>query len=460
MEPRHSDADTIAAIATAPGTGAVGIVRLSGPRAFAISSALTRRRPEARQATVATLSDPRGEMLDQGLVVHFPGPHSFTGEDVAELHCHGGPVLLQSILRECLHAGARIAQPGEFSQRAFLNDKIDLLQAEAIADLIGSASEAAARSAARSLSGVFSTAIEDLSAALLRLRVLVEAALDFPEEDIDHLMENDVIAQLEVLAAQVAQVLRKARRGHRLREGIKLAIAGPPNAGKSSLLNRLAQRSAAIVSAVPGTTRDALHEHIQIDGLALHLVDTAGLRDTSDALEREGIRRAHHEIHSADHVLLIIDAHNAQQSRADPKTYLANAALPDSVGLTVIHNKCDLTGAAPSLRAADDQTPARITLSARSGAGVDILCRHLLDCAGLGNPEGDSDFSARTRHIVALEACAEHLQRGTEQLKAHGAAELVAEDLRSAQDALGSVSGHLSSDDLLGEIFSSFCIGK
>ena len=460
MEPRSGDADTIAAIATAPGTGAVGIVRLSGPRAFAISSTLTRRRPEARRATFATVSDRRGETLDQGLVLHFPGPNSFTGEDVAELHCHGGPVLLQSVLRECLHAGARLAEPGEFSQRAFLNDKIDLLQAEAIADLIGSASEAAARSAARSLSGAFSRAVEDLGTALVRLRVFVEARLDFPEEDIDFTGEKDVIAQLEGLAAQVAQLLRKARRGHRLREGFKLAIAGPPNAGKSSLLNQLAQRPAAIVTAVPGTTRDALHEHIQIDGLALHLVDTAGLRDTTDAIEREGIRRAHGEIHSADHVLLLIDAHNREQAAADPETYLAPAALPGAVGLTVIHNKCDLTGAVPSLRPGDDQTPARITLSARTGAGLDILRRHLLDCAGLSNPEGDSDFSARARHIAALEACAEHLQRGGEQLKVHGAAELIAEDLRSAQDALGHVTGRLSSDDLLGEIFSCFCLGK
>ena len=460
MATRHGDADTIAAIATAPGAAAVGIVRLSGPRAFEISSTLTRRHPEARQATFAILCNPRGETLDQGLALHFPAPHSFTGEDVAELHCHGSPVLLQAVLRECLHAGARMAEPGEFSRRAFLNDKIDLLQAEAIADLIGSATEAAARSAARSLSGAFSSAVEDLFAALVRLRVLVEAALDFPEEDIEVITESDVLAQLEALSAQLAELLRKARRGRTLRDGMKLVIAGPPNAGKSSLLNRLAEQRTAIVTDIPGTTRDALHERIQIDGLALHLVDTAGLRETSDTIEREGIRRAHREIRSADHVLLLIDAHNPQQIAIDPRSYLAKTALPESVGLTVIHNKCDLTGAAPALHGGDGRTPTRITLSARTGAGIERLRRHLLRCAGLENPEGDSDFSARERHILALEACAEHLQRGREQLEVHGAAELIAEDLRIAHDALGRVTGRLSSDDLLGEIFSSFCIGK
>ncbi|MFT4799229.1 MAG: tRNA modification GTPase [Candidatus Azotimanducaceae bacterium] len=452
------DSDTIAAIATGPGAGGVGIIRLSGPKAFSVAKTMTAITATARQAHYVQIHDQHREVLDQGLLIQFPGPHSFTGEDVAELHCHGGPVLLRTILRECINCGARQADPGEFSQRAFLNNKIDLVQAEAIADLISSSTEAAARSASRSLSGAFSTQIDALLEQLIRLRVFIEAAIDFPEEEIDFIGESDVFERLESIEQSISQLLLSARRGRTLRDGLKLVIAGAPNAGKSSLLNQLAEQDTAIVTDIPGTTRDLLREYIQIDGLPLHIVDTAGLRDSGDAIEQEGIRRARTEMLSADHILLVVD-NSGYNSSSDSASLIATykGDLPPSIPITLIRNKCDLNGTAASLTA--HKAITEISLSAQNGDGIDLLRQHLLKIAGMSDSE-TSDFSARERHVLALEDCAEHLHQGLFQLKQHGAAELIAEDLRYAQDSLGSITGTFSNDELLGEIFSSFCIGK
>ena len=456
-----ADSDTIAAIATGAGNAGVGIIRLSGPRAFAITHALTGAVPGDRVATFVAMRDRRREILDRGLLLHFGAPHSFTGEDVAELHCHGGSVLLHTRLAECLHRGARQADPGEFSRRAFRNDKIDLDQAEAIADLIASGSEAAMRSATRSLNGVFSQSVNALLADLVELRVFIEAAIDFPEEEIDFIADSDVDERLGALASQLDALLATAQRGRRLRDGLKLVIAGAPNAGKSSLLNQLAEQEAAIVTDVPGTTRDVLREHITIDGLPIHVVDTAGLRDTTDTVEREGIRRAQREMISADRILLLVDRSDATAPVSDVDALAAFAdQLPALVPITLVHNKIDLLEGTPQPTAHPGQRLATIlALSARTGAGLDLLRQHLLDTAGFAAHDG-SEFSARQRHIRALQDCADHLQRGIAQLREQGAAELIADDLRYAQDSLGRITGRFTSDDLLGQIFSSFCIGK
>ena len=451
------DSDTIAAIATGPGAGGVGIIRLSGPDAFSVAQRLTGIQAKARQAHFVSIQDQQKEVLDQGLLIQFPGPQSFTGEDVAELHCHGGPIILRTVLREWVCYGARQAAPGEFSQRAFLNNKIDLVQAEAIADLISSSTEAAARSASRSLSGAFSSQVDALLEQLIRLRVFIEAAIDFPEEEIDFIADSDVLERLEALQESIHKLLASARRGRTLRDGLKLVIAGAPNAGKSSLLNQLAEQDTAIVTDIPGTTRDLLREHIQIGGLPLHIVDTAGLRHSGDAIEQEGIRRARAEMQTADHILLVVDSSSDQGRQSATELVAAyHGDLPTSVPLTLIRNKCDLSKASPSLKS---EAFTEVHLSALNGEGIDLLRQHLLDAAGLTNLE-TSDFSARERHVLALDDCAQHLRQGLMQLKDHGAAELIAEDLRYAQDSLGSITGSFSSDDLLGEIFGSFCIGK
>ncbi|EAQ97603.1 tRNA uridine-5-carboxymethylaminomethyl(34) synthesis GTPase MnmE [Congregibacter litoralis] len=451
------DSDTIVAIATGSGAGGVGIIRLSGPDAFTIARKMTATDAKARQAHFVSIVDGQNAVLDQGLLLQFPGPHSFTGEDVAELHCHGGPVLLRTVLRECIYHGARQATPGEFSQRAFLNNKIDLVQAEAIADLISSSTEAAARSASRSLTGSFSVQVDALLEQLIRLRVFIEAAIDFPEEEIDFIAESDVLERLETLASSINALLKSARRGRTLRDGLKLVIAGAPNAGKSSLLNQLAEQDSAIVTDIPGTTRDLLREHIQIDGLPLHIVDTAGLRDSGDAIEQEGIRRARSEMQSADHILLVVD-NSGESALLDAATLVSHyeGDLPEAVPITLIRNKCDIQNIPATFTTGDIN---EICLSALRGDGIDLLRRHLLTTAGIADTES-SDFSARERHVLALEECAGHLAQGLLQLKDHGAAELIAEDLRYAQDSLGSITGSFSSDELLGEIFGSFCIGK
>ena len=450
--------DTIAAVATAPGRGGVGIVRVSGPRAKAIAITLTGREPTPRHAHYGAFHADDGEVIDEGLLLLFPGPHSFTGEDVLELQGHGGPVVMDMLLQRCVELGVRLARPGEFSERAFLNDKLDLAQAEAIADLIEASSTQAARNAVRSLQGEFSRHVHQLTEKLIRLRIYVEAAIDFPEEEIDFLADGHVLAQLEDVRAKLSTVLREASQGALLREGMTVVIAGRPNAGKSSLLNALAGREAAIVTDIAGTTRDVLREHILIDGMPLHVVDTAGLRDTEDQVERIGVQRALSAIGEADRILLMVDASSPEAE--DPSAlwpeFIDCSPAPDRI--TLIRNKADLSGEAISLKVAKD---GQVTLSicARSGDGVDLLREHLKQCMGY-EQTAESSFSARRRHLDALRLAEQHLQHGHAQLTQAGAGELLAEDLRLAQQALGEITGAFSSDDLLGRIFSSFCIGK
>ncbi|MEE4277954.1 MAG: tRNA uridine-5-carboxymethylaminomethyl(34) synthesis GTPase MnmE [Halieaceae bacterium] len=456
-----AEGDTIAAVATPPGRGGIGIIRLSGPAAFAISQEITSLSPKPRVAALASFRDGEGELLDEGLLLHFPAPHSFTGEDVVELHCHGGPFVLAAIIRRCIQCGARNAAPGEFSQRAFLNDKIDLFQAEAIADLIASGSDAAARSASRSLSGDFSHKVQDLLESLTSLRIFVEAAIDFPEEEVDFIGESDVIERLDALDGAIDGLLAGARRGRRLRDGMKLVLAGAPNAGKSSLLNRLAEQDSAIVTEIPGTTRDVLREYIDIDGMPLHIVDTAGLREAADAVEREGIRRAQAELESADQILLIVDASDSGHGEDDQLDLERFARqLPKDTPLTLVRNKIDRIGESARIETSSATgVVARVSLSALTGEGLDLLRHHLLALAGLDGSAG-SDFSARERHVLALEQTHEALREARRVLLELNAPELLAEHLREAQEALGSITGRLSSDELLGKIFSSFCIGK
>jgi tRNA modification GTPase len=453
-------ADTIVAIATAPGRGGVGIVRLSGPDSADIATKLTQRASlPPRRAVRTSVYDHAGDLLDEGLALYFPGPRSFTGEDVVELHCHGAPVLLDLVVESACRFGARLAEPGEFSRRAFLNGKIDLAQAEAVADLVNSTTSAAARNATRSLSGVFSARVHDLVDAVTALRVYVEASIDFPEEDVDFLTEGDVEQRLVDLLVQLEGIGRAARQGSRIREGMTLVIAGAPNAGKSSLLNALAGRDSAIVTDVAGTTRDVLREQIDIDGLPLHIVDTAGLRDSEDPVEREGIRRALAEARSADRILLVADDCGLDDSADASALWPAGIPAPDGdMAISLLRNKCDLSGRTPSIVRAEHGVS--ITLSAKTGAGMDLLREHLREVAGLDTASDETLFSARRRHLTALQRAEDSLQAALAQLRHSGAGELVAEDLRDCQEHLGSITGRVSSDQLLGEIFSSFCIGK
>lgn len=450
--------DPIAAIATAPGRGAVGIVRVSGKHIGPVIEALCGRPLRAREATYLPFRDAAGGAIDHGLALHFPAPHSYTGEDVLELQAHGGPVVLQLLLARCLEAGlvlgVRLAQPGEFTQRAFLNDKIDLAQAEAIADLIDASTEAAARSAARSLSGEFSQEIHSLRDGLVHLRMLVEATLDFPEEEIDFLRKADARGQLLNLQQKLATVMQRTRQGALLREGIKVVIAGQPNAGKSSLLNALAGAELAIVTPIAGTTRDKVAQTIQIEGVPIHVIDTAGLRHSEDAIEAMGIERAWAEIKAADAVLFLHDL-----TRADHADYQAADAviaaelaqkLPSRVPVIDVWNKLDSHAAAPGA----------LALSAKTGTGLDSMRRKLLDVAGWqAAPEGV--FIARARHVQALQRVEAHVDAAQEHLAAQAQLlDLLAEELRLAQNALNEITGAFSADDLLGVIFSSFCIGK
>ncbi|RPI12861.1 MAG: tRNA uridine-5-carboxymethylaminomethyl(34) synthesis GTPase MnmE [Lysobacterales bacterium] len=460
-----SSSDTIAAIATAPGRGGVGVVRISGPACRQIASALLERPPPPRMAALREFRDADGLPIDHGLALHFPGPASFTGEDVLELHGHGGPVVLDLLLRRVLALGARLAEPGEFTQRAFLNGKLDLAQAEAVADLIDSGSDEAARAAVRSMQGEFSLQVHDLVEALLQLRMWIEAAIDFPDEDVDFIADRALAERMDDIRGRFADLAEAARQGALLRDGLTLVIAGRPNAGKSSLLNRLAGYDAAIVAALPGTTRDVLRERIEIDGLPLHVLDTAGLRDSPDEIEAEGIRRAHREIERADRVLFVVDA-------ADPDAVDAVerdiAALPTRAPRTVVYNKIDRTGAVPTLdapRSAEGrgtlQEPRTTTLhlSASTGAGLDLLRRHLKDCVGF-HPAGTGALSARTRHLDALRRARSHVEAAHRLLVERHAGELVAQELTDAQRALGEITGEVTSEDLLGRIFAAFCIGK
>lgn len=445
--------DTIAAIATAPGRGGIGVVRVSGRNLAALAEGLTGRVPAARRASLAEFCDGQGEAIDQGIMLFFPAPHSFTGEDVLELQGHGGPVVMQQLLARCLELGARLAEPGEFTRRAFLNDKLDLAQAEAVADLIDAATAQAARSALRSLSGEFSRQVRALTDQLMELRMLVEATLDFSDEEIDPLRDTDLLARFDRLRADLASLLRKARQGSLLRTGLTVVLAGLPNVGKSSLLNRLAGEERAIVTDIAGTTRDALRETIQVEGIPLHIIDTAGLRDTQDPVERIGVERSWQEIGRADVVLQIVDC----RAGVTPADIAIAQRLPDAVERIVVENKCDLAGEAPG-RFEDGRhgQQVHLRLSAKSGAGIELLHDELLRVAGWQS-HGEDVILARQRHLEALTEAASRLEAATGEL---GRLELAAEEFRLAQEALGRVTGEFSADDLLGAIFSRFCIGK
>lgn len=445
-------ADNIAAIATPPGRGGIGIVRVSGPAVRRIAEAMLGRLPRPRLATFAHFLDATGQSIDQGLALFFPAPYSFTGEDVLELHGHGGPVVLDMVLARALELGARLARPGEFSERAFLNGKMDLAQAEAVADLIEAGSESAARSALRSLEGEFSRRVHALVEALARLRMYVEAAIDFPEEEIDFLADERIAQELDALTRGIAELLAATRQGVLLHDGMSVVLAGPPNAGKSSLLNALAARDSAIVSAIPGTTRDVLRERIHLDGMPLHVVDTAGLRDSRDEIETEGIRRAREQMERADRVLLVLD--DSAGTDAAPEVL---KHLPPALPRTVIRNKIDLTGRSAGVahRAGDIE----IALSVKTGAGLDDLRRYLKTCMGFQSA-GEGTFMARRRHLDAIRRAQDCIARGRAQLAETRAGELLAEELRLAQQALSEITGEFTPEDLLGRIFSSFCIGK
>lgn len=459
------DQDTIAAITTPPGRGGVGIIRISGPSALTIAQSISGLTPQPRHAHYGSFFNQQQQVIDQGITLYFPAPHSFTGEHVVELQGHGGPVVLDMILNQVIQLGARLARPGEFSERAFLNDKIDLAQAEAIADLIDCASEQAARCALRSLQGEFSARIQELLDELVQLRMYVEAAIDFPEEEIDFLSDGNVAAMLDQVVAALDQVLAEAQRGSLLREGMNVVIAGRPNAGKSSLLNALAGQERAIVTDIAGTTRDVLKEHIHIDGMPLHIIDTAGLRDASDEVERIGIERAWSEINQADRVLLIIDSQVEQRT---PEALLHDlydescsrqhtSELLASGRVTVIYNKIDLSERSPEL-VMEGQFPT-CYLSAKQQSGIDLLRHHLTDIMGY-DAAGEGGFIARRRHLDALDRARQALTLAEQQLQGAAMGELLAEDLRAAQQALGEITGEFSADDLLGEIFGNFCIGK
>lgn len=450
--------ETIVAQATPIGRGGIGILRVSGPLATDVAQAVLGKCPKPRMADYLPFKDEDGTVLDQGIALFFKAPNSFTGEDVLELQGHGGQVILDLLLNRILKVkGVRIARAGEFSEQAFLNDKLDLAQAEAIADLIDATSEQAARSALKSLQGEFSHKINELVDNVIYLRTYVEAAIDFPDEEIDFLADGKIEAKLNEIITQLANVRREAKQGSILREGMKVVIAGKPNAGKSSLLNALAGREAAIVTDIAGTTRDVLREHIHIDGMPLHIIDTAGLREASDEVEKIGIKRAWDEIEQADHVLLMIDSNESQADHFQQEWADFLTKLPKNIPVTVIRNKVDLTGETESLVQTDNFTVIR--LSAQTKVGVDLLREHLKKSMGYQSST-EGGFIARRRHLVALETAADHLQRGHIQLTQFYAGELLAEELRMVQNALSEITGQFTSDDLLGNIFSSFCIGK
>jgi len=453
--------DTIAAIATPSGRGGVGIVRISGPRAYTIGKTLCQRDLQARFAHYGPFYDPQKKQIDTGISLFFPNPNSFTGEDVVELQGHGGPIILDMLLRTIISMGARIARPGEFSERAFLNDKIDLTQAEAIADLIDASSEQAAQNALNSLQGAFSKRIDELVEALIQLRIYVEAAIDFPEEEIDFLKDGKVSSDLESIIVKLDLVFTEARQGVLIREGMKVVIAGRPNAGKSSLLNALVGRESAIVTDIAGTTRDLLREHIHIDGMPLHIIDTAGLRENPDEVEKIGIERALNEIAEADRILLLVDATTTNSRNLHeiwPKFLKEKGIkfLPDDSKVTLVRNKIDLTGETAGIESCE---PVCIGISACDGVGIDALRQHLKQVMGFSDA-GEGQFTARRRHLDALERASNLLEAGRAQLENAAAGELLAEDLRQSQNALAEITGDFTPDELLGRIFSSFCIGK
>lgn len=442
--------DTIAAIATPPGNGGVGIIRISGNKAKAIAQQLLNKELQARYAYYTPFYDSDGSIIDSGIALFFPNPFSFTGEDTVEIQGHGGAVILDMLLKRILSLGARLANPGEFSERAFLNGKLDLAQAEAIADLIESSTEQSARSAQKSMQGVFSKKINELLEELIELRIYVEAAIDFVDEEIDFLSDGVVENRVIRLLTALENILATAQQGRLLRDGMTVVLAGKPNAGKSSLLNALAGHDAAIVTDIAGTTRDVLKERIQIEGMPLHIIDTAGLRESNNAVEIEGIRRAHIEIQKADKVLLLIDAN-------DPEPDSIIKTLPKHISLTRIYNKIDLMNRPAEI--IENENGTQIYLSIKKDIGMDLLKQHLKQSVGF-DATADNVFIARRRHIEALTKGLEFVQNALSQLQNNQAGELVAEDLRQAQNCLAEITGEFTSDDLLGKIFSSFCIGK
>lgn len=454
--------DTIAAVATPPGRGGVGIIRISGPQALLMGKRIIRWHESqilpARYALFSSFHDSNSQVLDQGLFLAFPAPNSFTGEDVVELQGHGGPVVMDLLLREILNQGARLARPGEFSERAFLNDKMDLTQAEAIADLIEAGSEQAVRSAINSLQGEFSKRINSVLEGLINLRLYVESAIDFPDEEIDFLADGQILSRCNLVITQVEAVFNEARQGALLQEGMRVVIAGSPNAGKSSLLNALSGYERAIVTDIAGTTRDVLGEHIQIDGMPVHIIDTAGLRDSPDRVEQEGIRRAYAEIEKADRILFVWDMSRPDQH---PEQVLSQFFPKIPEHISFIANHCDRVQRAPevtTLTLFGRDYPC-VVMSARFSLGLDLLREHLKQLMGFESVESGT-FSARRRHLDALQRTRNHLHQAQIALSIHQAGELAAEDLRLAQNTLSEITGLFSPDDLLGRIFSSFCIGK
>ena len=442
--------DIIAAIATAPGRAGIGVVRISGPHLAELCGRIVSRRLPPRRAVLAEFLDAQGGVIDYGIALYFPAPHSYTGEDVLELQGHGGPMVLQLLLKRCLELGARLAEPGEFTRRAYLNDKLDLAQAESVADLIDASTARAARCALRSLQGAFSERIEALTRSLIELRTLAEATLDFPEEDIEFLGRADAEGRLAAIRAELVKVQQASQQGSLLREGMHVVLAGRPNVGKSSLLNRLAGEELAIVTEIPGTTRDAIRQSINVNGVPAHIIDTAGLRDSTDPVEKLGIARTWAAIERADLVLLVIDCTTGET--AGDEAILAR--LPGSLPCIRVMNKIDLIGRAPGVERRDGATV--VWLSARTGEGVDFLRQALLDVVGWRG-EAEGLFMARERHLQALSAAQGHLEQATQVVRQP---ELFAEELRLAQVALGAITGEFTPDDLLGEIFSRFCIGK
>jgi tRNA modification GTPase len=454
--------DTIVAQATAAGKGSVGIVRVSGPQASAVAEQLLGHCPIPRQALYLPFNDHQGMAIDQGIAIYFKAPHSFTGEDVLELQGHGGQVVIDMLIAQIIkNSDTRLARPGEFSERAFLNDKMDLAQAEAIADLIDASSQQAAKSAMRSLQGEFSNQIKWLVEQVINLRMYVEAAIDFPEEEIDFLSDGKVAGDLKRITKQLSIIQDQAKQGSLLREGMQVVIAGKPNAGKSSLLNALAGRDAAIVTDIAGTTRDVLKEHIHIDGMPLHIIDTAGLRRSEDKVEQIGIQRAWDEIRNADQVLVVVDS--TTTDILDPISDWPDLIqqLTGNVGITIVRNKIDITGEAADHQLVDSEQGVLplFRIAANTGDGLSALTEHLKQCMGFSS-QTDGQFIARRRHLDALESASTHIYSGEQQLREYAAGEILAEELRIAQQYLSEITGEFSSDDLLGRIFSSFCIGK
>lgn len=449
-----SHPDTIVAAATPPGRGGVGVVRVSGPKVPEIAATLVGELPQPRHATLSRFLDKAGDPIDVGLALFFPGPQSYTGEHVVELQGHGGPVVVERLVERCVELGARRARPGEFTERAFLNDKIDLAQAEAVADLIDAGSREASRAAMRSLQGEFSSMVQGLTDAVVDLRTYVEAAIDFPEEEVDFLGDQELHDRLATVRCHFDGVAAAASQGRLLRDGITVVLAGRPNSGKSSLLNRLAGYEAAIVTAIPGTTRDVLRERIDIDGLPLHVLDTAGLRESDDEVEAEGVRRARAEMMRADRVLFVIDCSDDPRGRAFEEQ---RARLPEDVPVTLVFNKIDLDGRLPMSDTVSG--PPRVHVSARTGIGLDQLRAHLKDSVSF-QAAGNGSISARRRHLEALARARACVENGAAALESRRAGELVAEELRLAQQALDEITGVFHADDLLGRIFGSFCIGK